>query len=53
MSLLDEMGHIYIFVDQMGLDEMGSDEMGINRKVGVNIFGTCSVKAGWKSRALQ
>ena len=23
------MGHIYIFVDQMGLDKMGLDEMGI------------------------
>ena len=22
ISLLDEMGHIYIFVDQMGLEEM-------------------------------
>ena len=25
------MGHLYIFVDQMGLYEMGLDEMGINR----------------------
>ena len=25
------MGHIYIFVDQMGLDEMGLDEMDVDK----------------------
>ncbi len=26
-SSLDEMGHVYIFLDEMGLNEMGLDEM--------------------------
>ena len=28
---LDEMGHLHLLLDEMGLDEMGLDEMGINR----------------------
>ena len=27
---LDEMGHLHLLLDEMGLDEMGLDEMGIN-----------------------
>ncbi len=27
---LDEMGHVHILLDKMGLDEMGLDKMGIN-----------------------
>ena len=28
---IDEMGHLHLWLDEMGLDEMGLDEMGINR----------------------
>ena len=31
IKILDEMGHMYFFLDEMGLDEMGLDEMGINQ----------------------
>jgi len=28
---IDEMGHLHLLLDKMGLDEIGLDEMGINR----------------------
>ena len=31
LKLLDEMGRIYILLDEMGLDKVGLDEMGINQ----------------------
>jgi len=27
---IDEMGHLHLLLDEMGLDEIGLDEMGIN-----------------------
>ena len=30
ISILDEIGHVYILLDKMRLDKMGLDEMGIN-----------------------
>ena len=27
---IDEMGHLHLWLDEMGLDEMGLDEMGLD-----------------------
>ena len=38
---LDEIGHVSILLDEMGLDKMGLDEMGINRQnIGPAIAGS-------------
>ena len=33
---LDEMGHLHLLLDEMGLDEMGLDEMGLD-EMGINL----------------
>ena len=37
---LDEMGHLHLLLDKMGLDEMGLDEMGINLLLGIKMVVT-------------
>ena len=44
---LDEMGHLHLLLDEMGLDEMGLDEMGLDKmEMGINRMRSIPISRG-------